>query len=158
MLLVRGRSSLLDHRLLMPDGSIKYLQVVGRPSTDEGRRSEFVGAVTDVTNHMRAEESLRKSEVYLADAQKLSQTESWAWSPEVGIKYWSEECYRVQGLDPRDGPPRFEELFQRIHPDDQPKLKELMERMVREKFETDYRLVCLTPSAIIWLRCVGVLI
>ena len=107
-----------------------------------------MGAVTDITNHRRAEESLRKSEAYLADAQKLSQTGSWAWSPEVGIKYWSEECYRVQGFDPRDGLPRFEELFQRIHPDDQPKLKELMERMVREKieFETDYRLVCLTPT------------
>jgi len=113
-----------------------------------------------VTNHKRAEESLRKSEVYLADAQKLSQTESWAWSPEVGLKYRSEECYRVQGFDPRDGPPQFEELFQRIHPDDQPKLKELMERMVGEKieFETDYRLVCLTPPAIVWLCCVGVLI
>src|SRR6266436_564940 len=133
----------LEHRLLMPDGAIKYLQVVGRPSTDEGRRSEFVGAVTDITNHRRAEESLRISEAYLADAQKLSQTGSWAWSPEVGIKYWSEECYRVQGFDPRDGLPRFEELFQRIHPDDQPKLKELMQRVVREKveFETDYRLV-----------------
>jgi PAS domain S-box-containing protein len=133
----------LQHRLLMPDGSIKYLQVVGRPSTDEGRRSEFVGAVTDITNHRRAEESLRKSEAYLADAQKLSQTGSWAWSPEFDIKYWSEECYRVQGFDPRDGLPQFEELFQRIHPDDQPKLKELRERVVREKteFETDYRLV-----------------
>jgi PAS domain S-box-containing protein len=133
----------LEHRLLMPDGSIKYLQVIGRPSTHEGCATEFVGAVTDITNHRRAEESLRKSEAYLADAQKLSQTGSWAWSPEVGIKYWSEECYRVQGFDPRDGLPRFEELFQRIHPDDQPKLKELMERIVREKieFETDFRLV-----------------
>ena len=133
----------LEHRLLMPDGSIKYLQVVGRPSTNEGRSSEIVGAVTDITNHRRAEESLRKSEAYLADAQKLSQTGSWAWSPEVGIKYWSEECYRVQGFDPRDGLPRFEELFQRMHPDDQPKVKDLMQRVVRKKidFETDYRLV-----------------
>jgi PAS domain S-box-containing protein len=86
---------------------------------------------------------LRKSEAYLADAQKLSQTGSWAWSPEVGIKYWSEECYRVHRFDPRDGLPQFEELLQRIHPDDQPKWKELMRREVREKieFETDYRLV-----------------
>ena len=52
----------LEHRLLMPDGSIKYLQVVGRPSTDEGRRSEFVGAVTDITDHRRAENELRNSE------------------------------------------------------------------------------------------------
>jgi PAS domain S-box-containing protein len=127
----------------MPDGSTKYLPVVSRPSIDDRRDSEFVRAVTDSTDQKRAEESLRKSEAYLADAQKLSQTGSWAWSPEAGIKYWSEECYRVQGFDPLDGLPRFEELFQRIHPDDQAKLKELIEGVVREKveFETDYRLV-----------------
>jgi PAS domain S-box-containing protein len=79
----------------------------------------------------------------LADAQKLSQTGSWAWSPDKDITYWSEECYRVQGFDPQDGLPRFEELFQRIHPDDQLKLKGLIEGVVREKleFETDYRLM-----------------
>src|SRR5258705_6322910 len=126
-----------------PNGSTKYLRVVSRPSIDDRRDSEFGVAVTDITDQKWAEESLRKSEAYLADAQKLSQTGSWAWSPEVGIKYWSEECYRVQGFDPRDGLPRFEELFQRIHPDDQPKLKGLIEGVVREKveFETDYRLV-----------------
>ena len=78
------------------------VHVVGRPSTDERRRSEFVGAVTDITNHRRAEESLRKSESYLAEAQKLSHTGSWAWSPEVGIKYWSEEFYRLHGFDPAE--------------------------------------------------------
>src|SRR6185503_4561053 len=133
----------LEHRLLMPDGSIKYLRVMGRPLQDEGRRSEFVGAVTDMTDRRQAEESLRKSEAYLADAQSLSQTGSWAWSPAEGIKYWSEENYRVQSFEPRDGLPRFEEFFQRIHPDDQPRLKELMETLIREKndVETDYRII-----------------
>src|SRR6266478_10250435 len=78
----------LEHRLLMPYGSIKYLRVVGRPLQDEGRRSEFVGAVTDITDQKRAEESLGESEAYLAEAELLSQTGSWAWSPEEGIKYW----------------------------------------------------------------------
>jgi len=133
----------LEHRLLIPDGSIKYVRVVGRPLQDEGRRSEFVGAVTDITDQRQAEESLRKSEAYLADTQRLSHTGSWAWSPEEGIKYWSEENYRVQSFDPRDGLPRFEELFQRIHPDDQPKLRELMETLIRDKIEveTDYRII-----------------
>ena len=109
----------------------------------EGGRDEGVAFVLDLTERKRAEEKLRRSEAYLAEAQKLSQTGSWAWSPDEDVRYWSEECYRVLGFDPRDGLPRFEELFQRIHPDDQPKLKELMQRVVREKieFETDYRLV-----------------
>jgi len=133
----------LEHRLLIPDGSIKYVHVVGHPSTDESCPTEFVGAVTDITDQRQAEESLRKSEAYLSDAQRLSHTGSWAWSPEEGIKYWSEENYRVHGFDPRDGLPRFEELFQRIHSDDQPKLMELVETLSREKVEveTDYRII-----------------
>jgi PAS domain S-box-containing protein len=45
----------LEHLLLLPDGSIKYIQVVARPSTDNERRSEFVGAVTDITDRKRAD-------------------------------------------------------------------------------------------------------
>jgi PAS domain S-box-containing protein len=133
----------LEHRLLMPDGSIKYLRVVGRLLQDEGRRSEFVGAVTDITDQRRAEESLRKNEAYLAEAQKLSKTGSWAWSPDQDIRYWSEECYRVLSFNPQDGLPRFEEFFQRIHPDDQSGFRELIQTAIREKaeWEADYRIV-----------------
>src|SRR5262249_8723706 len=51
-----------EHRLLMPDGSVKHLRVVGRPSKDKSGDFEFVGAVTDVTERKRAEEILRRSE------------------------------------------------------------------------------------------------
>ena len=51
-----GKDFDFEHRLLMPDGSIKYLRVVARPSGGEsGRRLEFVGAVTDITERKRAE-------------------------------------------------------------------------------------------------------
>src|SRR5260221_6361796 len=103
------------------------------------------GALTSVLAHrnlLASQEELRQSEAYLAEAQKLSQTGSWAWSPEHDIRYWSEECYRVLSFDPQDGLPRFEEFFQRIHPDDQPRCRELVETAAREKgpFETDYRI------------------
>jgi len=79
----------------------------------------------------------------LAEAQRLSQTGSWAWSPDQDIRYWSEECYRVLSFDPQDGLPRFEDFFQRIHPDDQPGFRELIETAIREKaeWEADYRIV-----------------
>jgi PAS domain S-box-containing protein len=91
-----------------------------------------------------AEESLRRSEGYLAEAQRLSHTGSWASIPARGeIKYFSEECYRVLGFDPHDEQPRYETFFQRIHLDDQPKVREAVEKAGREntEFELDYRIV-----------------
>jgi len=105
--------------------------------------NEGVVFVLDLSEQKRAEEKIRRSESYLAEAQRLSQTGSWAWSPDQDIRYWSEECYRVLSFDPQDGLPRFEELFQRIHADDQPAFRELIERAIREKaeWEADYRIV-----------------
>jgi PAS domain S-box-containing protein len=91
-----------------------------------------------------AERARRESEAYLAEAQRLSHTGSWAWTPASGeIRYWSEETYRVLGFDPDAGPPRFETFFQRLCSEDQERVRELFESAIREKaeFETDYRIV-----------------
>src|SRR5467141_4402139 len=117
-----------EYRLLIPDGSVKHVHVVAHALSDESGSVEFVGAVMDVTVAKQAEEALRESEAYLAEAQRLSHTGSWAWTPATGeIRYWSEECYRVLGFDPHGGQPRVETLFQRIHPDDQAKNRETAE-------------------------------
>src|SRR5260370_42090246 len=50
------------HRLLMPDGSVKYLRIVGRRAGDESGRLEFVGAGTDITESKRAEDDVRAGE------------------------------------------------------------------------------------------------
>jgi PAS domain S-box-containing protein len=101
-------------------------------------------AALDVTQRKRAEEALRESEFYLAEAQRLSHTGSWAWAPRTGeIRYWSEECFRLWGLEPDERPPLFETFFQRIHPHDQPRAAEVFEQATRDRadFEVDYRIV-----------------
>jgi PAS domain S-box-containing protein len=98
----------------------------------------------EIIERKRAEAELRTSEAYLAEAQRLSHTGSWASKPAMGeIRYFSEECYRVVGFDPHDGLPRYETFFNRIHPDDQAKVKEAVETAGREKaeFELDYRIL-----------------
>src|SRR6266566_1638202 len=91
-----------------------------------------------------AEVARRESEAYLAEAQRLSHTGSWAWAPATGeIRYWSEETYRVLGFDPEPGPPRFETFLERLCSEDQDRVRELFGNAVREKadFEMDYRIV-----------------
>jgi len=131
------------YRLLLPDGRVKHVHAVAHVLQDASGNREFVGAVTDITERKAAEEALRSSEAYLAEAQRLSHTGSWAWSPGTDARHWSEECYRVLGFDPRDGVPRTEELIQRIHPDDRPAFRASTERSKHSKLdeEVDYRIV-----------------
>jgi PAS domain S-box-containing protein len=131
------------YRLLLPNGRVKHVHAIAHALQDASGNREFVGAVTDMTERKTAEEALRSSEAYLAEAQRLSHTGSWSWSPDTDARYWSEECYRVLGFDPRDGSPRMEELIQRIHPDDQPAFRESAKRAWHNKLdeEVDYRIV-----------------
>jgi len=104
-----------------------------------------------------AEAARRESEAYLAEAQRLSHTGSWAWAPATGeIRYWSEESYRLLGFDPHAGPPRFEKFFERLHSEDQVRVRQLFESATREKtdFETDYRIVH-PGGAIGYIHAVG---
>ena len=129
-------------RIVRPDGAIRYVRCVGSRATPGGI-PEFVGMGMDVTEHELLTQELRRREAYLAEAQRLSHTGSWAWSPDSDVRHWSEECYRVLGFDPRDGLPRTEELIQRIHPDDQPAFRESTKRAKHTKFDeqVNYRIV-----------------
>jgi PAS domain-containing protein len=130
-------------RIIRPDGAVRYIRCVGIPVLDNGVLKRFLGTAMDVTEQEQLTQELQRREAYMAEAQRLSQTGSWAWSPDQDIKYWSEECYRVLSFDPQAGLPRFEEFFQRIHPDDQPGFRELIQTAIREKaeWEADYRIV-----------------
>src|SRR6202166_4790989 len=69
-----------EYRLVMPDSGVKHVHVVAHAERDESDEIEFVGAVMDVTAAKQAEEALGRSEGYLADAQRLTGTGSWAWN------------------------------------------------------------------------------
>src|ERR1700690_419137 len=148
----------LEHRLLMPDGSVKHVHVVGRLlETGQPGKTEFVGAITDITERKRAEVALRQTESYLEEAQRLTHTGSWAWNVARRENvHWSQEQYRLFGLDPKSDSSSFEKAFQRIHPEDQGTFNRVIERAIRERsdFEVDYRTV-LPDGSTKYLRSVG---
>jgi PAS domain S-box-containing protein len=90
------------------------------------------------------EERLQRSEAYLAEAQKLTHTGSWAWSPRGDkVLYCSEEMFRLFGLDPQQDLPIWTNFRQRIHPDDRERIYAKFEKALREKTDTseEYRVV-----------------
>ena len=131
-----------EYRLLLPSGAIKHVHAVARALQDATGRCEFIGAVTDITAAKQTVETLRESEAYLAEAQRLSHAGSWAYDPATTkTTYMSEECFRVLGLDPKGEMLPLETALQRIHPDDRPRIAEKFERATHERaeFEFDYR-------------------
>src|SRR3981189_2229763 len=68
----------VEFRILLPGGTFKYIQTVGHPVLNaSGDLMEFVGSASDVTERKQAEEALRRSESYLAEAQSLAPPRSW---------------------------------------------------------------------------------
>jgi PAS domain S-box-containing protein len=135
----------LELRIVLPDKSMKHLYIIGHPVIDaSGDVVQFIGTTMDVTERKEAEEKLRESETYLAEAQRLSHTGSWAWCPDTGgLRYWSEECFRLLGFEPGGGVPPRDQFIQRIHPDDRVRFVERLERAKREKtsYDVEYRYI-----------------
>ena len=147
-----------DFRIVLPDGTIKNIRTIGHPILDErGDVVEFVGASIDVTEHHRAQQALRRSEAYLAEGQRLAKTGSWAYNPAAKKGYWSDEMFRIFGLDrQRSNFPDLEEFLRLVHPEDRDRFNELLERSRIQKtdYKADYRIV-LPDGNIKYLHALG---
>jgi PAS domain S-box-containing protein len=139
-----GTSYQAVHRLRRAaDGEYRWHHARGEPLRDrEGRIVQWYGLSVDIDEGKKTEDRLRRSEAYLAEAQRLSHTGSAVYT-ETEILHFSEEASRIFGFDPLLGIPSREAVWQRIHPNDLNRLNENIEHGVREKrgFANEFRII-----------------
>ena len=119
-----------------------FLSRVEPLRASDGTLLQWVGVNLDIEELKRGEQALRRSEAYLAEAQRRSRTGSAVYN-ETAILYWSEEASRIWGFDPLQGIPSREAVWQRIHPDDLDRANENIEHAVREKrsYPNEFRII-----------------
>ena len=134
-----GQSSEIEARLRRFDGVYRWFLFRATPSLDDnGRVAKWYGTNTDIEERKRAEGALKRSEAYLAEAQRLTYTGSCALDgTSHEILYWSEEMFRLFGFDPQQGLPMWDQWVQRIHPDDRDKFRVAGDRTFLDKVHCD---------------------
>src|SRR6185295_15708917 len=88
-------------RLQRHDGEYRWVLESGIPLlTPDGSLTGYVGSAVDITERKLAEESLRQKESELREAQRLAGISSWQWDSSTDEVVWSDELYRIAGLEP----------------------------------------------------------
>jgi len=141
--LVTGEIFEYETRVRRADGKYRWMFHRKVPLRDaNGNIVKWHGSSLDIEERKAAEEALRSSEAYLAEAQRLSHTGSFGWKPDTGEVIWSDETYRIFEYD-RSVKPTIDSVMQRVHPQDRAEFQKVVDGASRgaTDFEHAYRLL-----------------
>ena len=98
-----------EFRVRWPDGTVRWVAATGKfLYAADGEPERMLGMSVDITERKQAEESLRRKEMELTEAQRLAGVGSWQWDPDSDTVVWSEELYRIAGRDPESASRQFQ--------------------------------------------------
>lgn len=134
----------VEARLRRFDGAYRWFWFRAAPLFDEhGKVVRWYGTNTDVEDRKRAEFELRRSERLLAAGEAVSHTGSGSWDLTTGQMTWSDEIFRMLGVNPNGAEASVELFLRRVHPDERASLAKIIETAINEKrpYSLEYRLV-----------------
>ena len=109
----------IEYRLLRPDGAKRIVHALGEVTYgDDGTPLRMSGTAQDITERKEAEKALRESEQSLANAQRIAHMGNWEWNIVTGDLHWSDEIYRIFGLEAQEFGATYEAFLNAVHPDD----------------------------------------
>jgi PAS domain S-box-containing protein len=137
---------LLDYnfRIITANGENKILRSVAQVHRDEKGNALFVvGTERDTTEKQTLIEKLQKSESLYKQAQTLAHLGNWTWDINNNVITWSDELYRIYGLEPQSRTLTYEEYLGFIHPDDKEKITTQIKSAIdkNESWEYTHRLI-----------------
>jgi PAS domain S-box-containing protein len=137
-----GQTHSWEIRKVRKDGSALWVRENAKAVRRLDNRSIVLIACEDITERKEAENALRQSGNYLAEAQRLSHTGSFGWRVATGEIIWSEETFRIFGYDKAPSV-TLDMVFQRIHPDDRAQAQQTIDRASSDgrDFDHEYRLL-----------------
>jgi PAS domain S-box-containing protein len=141
--LAAGQPTESEVRVLTADQHYRWMLVRNVPLRDsQWKIVKWYGTGIDIEDRKRAADQLRRSEAYLAEAQRLSRTGSFGWQVSTGEHFWSQQTYHILEYD-SPAKPSLELFLDRTHPDDKSRVQQVFEQISRDGTgsDTEYRLL-----------------
>jgi PAS domain S-box-containing protein len=153
-----GASYELEFRVRKSSGNYRwFLTRFSAVRDDKGRIMRWYVAATDIEDRKRAEEALQQSQFYLTEGQRLAHMGSWALNPSGCFEYWSQELFKICGLDPPKGAPTLEQFLATVYPADRDFMAETIRKMLAERSGCDVKKRIVRPDGELrYIRCVGI--
>ncbi|MEJ7588014.1 MAG: PAS domain S-box protein [Ferruginibacter sp.] len=107
------------------------------------------GTIMDITKEYKLLASLQNSETLHNQAQALTHIGNWSWSIADNAILWSDEMYRIYGLEPQSETITFDRFMSFVHPDDKTKRMEQIQQSLQTLIPADYLLRIINPDGAI---------
>ncbi len=133
-----------EHRLLMPDGSLKWISMIGTFSLSPHQdKPLIIGTVQDITDRKQAERHVSEITERLKEAQEIAMIGNWELDLADNKLFWSDEIYRIFEIDPANFVATYEAFLDAIHPGDRDAVNSAYTSSLetRSAYDIDHRLL-----------------